>query len=233
MVRFIAASGPGENDRLESVVYTSGGEVIRPNSANNIAQLVGAGGGFTMPDGDTSEVRSTFGGFTLDLQTTYNLDPGPGKLVSAMFFDDEGSLVSDFLYRNAIPGRPDLNTMNTSINMDGNNLNAAGEVNADEANIANKVTSNDVDVSNQLAIGGAASGTHALTSHGTSSLIGEVGIGGGTIAGQALNVTGNARTTGNQHVLGTTQLEGQVGTLLCSIQPMAHSTGTAGNGCAS
>lgn len=197
IARYVPSTNPGSEDRLETVVYTSGGEAITPGQANSIAQLVGAGGGFTMPEGDTSEVKSTFGGFTLDMQTSYGVDPGPGKLVSAMFFNDEGSLVSDFLYRNAVPGRPDLNTMGTSINMDGNNINNVDALSAQRATISGKLFATDAEMSGQVSAGGAAVGANTLTSHGTTLLQGEVGIGGGAIAGQALNVAGNVRFAGN------------------------------------
>ncbi len=41
---------------------------------------------------------------------------------SALFLQD-GTLVDDYLYRNEIPGKPELNVMNTAFSMGGNNVN--------------------------------------------------------------------------------------------------------------
>jgi hypothetical protein len=40
-----------------------------------------------------------------------------GHLVSSLFFDGPGQLASDYLSRNAVPGRPEANQMNTTIHM--------------------------------------------------------------------------------------------------------------------
>lgn len=48
---------------------------------------------------------------------------------------------SDRLYRFQVPGRPELNQMNTAINMGGNNLNNAGNVNGQSATLKGDVTS--------------------------------------------------------------------------------------------
>ena len=209
--RIIPATSASDSDRLESVVYTSGGEVIPAKNAQSIASLVGAGGGYTMPTGNTQEVKSTFGGFSLDMGT-YSANPGNGKLVSAMFFSDEGSLVADFLYRNVIPGRPDLNTMNASINMDRHDVSNAGQVTSQTANISDTLTANNTAVTGKLAVGGGSlTGSNALDVNGTTQLRGALGVGGATVAGQMLAVTGNARISGNAAITGTSTLTGAVG----------------------
>jgi len=115
---------------LEAIIYTRGGEEIEPPQALTISQMLGAGGGFTLKGGNPNTVRATFDGFSLDL-ADYNANPqGTGKLVAALFLNDMGMIASDFLYRNRVPGRPELNTMNTAINMNGNNLDNAADINA-------------------------------------------------------------------------------------------------------
>jgi len=45
-----------------------------------------------------------------------------GHLVSSLFYDGPGQPTSDFLYRSAVPGRPELNQMNEPLTMAGNAL---------------------------------------------------------------------------------------------------------------
>ena len=126
---------------LEAVVYTRGGEEIEPSRALNISQMLGAGGGFTLKGGDRYAVRATFDGFELNL-SDYDADPqGTGKLVSALFLNDMGMIATDFLYRNKVPGRPELNQMNTAIDMGGNNLNNAALVSATAVAATGDITS--------------------------------------------------------------------------------------------
>jgi cytoskeletal protein CcmA (bactofilin family) len=49
-----------------------------------------------------------------------------GHLVSSLFYDGPGQLSTDFLYRNAVPGRPELNRMNTPLRLAGNALVSPG-----------------------------------------------------------------------------------------------------------
>jgi hypothetical protein len=50
-----------------------------------------------------------------------------GHLVSNLFYDGAGQLAADFLYRGAVPGRPELNRMNTPLRLGGAALVAAGD----------------------------------------------------------------------------------------------------------
>lgn len=209
ITRYIPPIG-NQSERLESVVYTSGGEIIPSKNAHAIAQMVGAGGGYTPEKGNTSRVNSTFDGYELDMQISYGVNPGAGKLVSAMFFDDAGAIVSDFLYRNAVPNRPELNTMNTHINMGNNNIDNANHITTVSADVNEHLNAGTAKVSGTLSAGGDQLGSNNFTVHGTSRLEGRVGIGGESQAGQALNVHGNTRVDGILRVTGNTQVDGNV-----------------------
>ncbi|HBO9536458.1 TPA: shufflon system plasmid conjugative transfer pilus tip adhesin PilV, partial [Pseudomonas aeruginosa] len=91
--------------------------------------------------------------------------PGAGHLATALFFDD-GALTNDYLYRNSVAGHPEVNRMNTSIDMGGNNLNNTGTVNATTANIT-----------------------------GNAAVAGNATV-GGTIKGQTADITGETYTGG-------------------------------------
>lgn len=147
---FAARKPDPTKNMLEAIVYTRGGDAIEPNRALAISQMIGASGGFTLKDGDEFAVRSTFDGFDLNL-ADYDANPGgSGKLVSALFLNEMGMIATDFLYRNAVPGHPELNRMNTSIDMGGNSLNNTDTVNAVRANVAGEVVAGGVTASGDV-----------------------------------------------------------------------------------
>lgn len=124
---------PAATNQLESIVLTTGGQAIDEIGTREIAENLGAPGGF-IPSSDPEIVQGVRGGWQLSL-SNYGVNPGVGHTASALFFQD-GTLANDYLYRNAIPGHPELNEMNTAIGMNGNDINNAGTVNAATANIA-------------------------------------------------------------------------------------------------
>ncbi|MEB0284796.1 shufflon system plasmid conjugative transfer pilus tip adhesin PilV, partial [Sphingomonas sp. 10B4] len=80
----------------------------------------------------TSIVQGVRGGWQIAL-SNYGMNPGVGHNASALFLQD-GTLVNDYLYRNAVAGHPEVNTMNTSINVNGNNLNGVNATNTTTLN---------------------------------------------------------------------------------------------------
>lgn len=101
-------------NKLETMIVTTGGETIAETSLRKIAQLMGAAGGY-VSSSNTAVAQGAYGGWQINF-ANYGATPGAGKLAMALFFQDE-SLVSDYLYRNAVPGHPELNQMNTPLNM--------------------------------------------------------------------------------------------------------------------
>ncbi len=114
-------------NKLQTLVVTFNGDAIKELHMIDIAKRIGAQGGYVSTL-DPGVASGSFGGWSTAL-SQYGGSPGGGHLASALFFQD-GALVNDYLYRNAVPGHPELNEMNTAINMKGNDLNNAGTVNA-------------------------------------------------------------------------------------------------------
>ena len=118
-------------NKLETLIVTLGGETIPEMDLRRIAQVSGARGGY-ISSTNTAVATGSYGGWQMPL-ANYGTSPGAGHLATALFFDD-GALVSDYLYRNAVAGHPEFNRMNTAIDMNGNNINNAGTVNATTLN---------------------------------------------------------------------------------------------------
>lgn len=114
-------------NQLEAIVVTVGGQVIPELGIRTIAEHLGGPGGFisALKPGVIQGVR---GGWEVAL-SNYGIDPGQGHTASALFLMD-GDLANDYLYRNAVPGHPEYNRMNTAIDMGGNDINNAGAVTA-------------------------------------------------------------------------------------------------------
>ncbi|NVZ63632.1 shufflon system plasmid conjugative transfer pilus tip adhesin PilV [Pseudomonas gingeri] len=122
----VLARAPAPN-QLESIVITTGGETIDEIGTREIAANLGGTGGF-IPVSNTSIIQGVRGGWQITL-SNYGMNPGVGHTASALFLQD-GSLANDYLYRNAIPGKPELNRMNTDLDMGANNVNNATNVTA-------------------------------------------------------------------------------------------------------
>lgn len=129
-----AAAAPG---RFDALVVTSGGKPIGDKDLAAVALHAGPGSGFITAREpafargaswrmDTTPYRGITcpGGAAAVLQGTA---ADAGHLASNLFYDGAGQLATDFLYRGAVPGRPELNRMNTPLRMGGAALVAAGD----------------------------------------------------------------------------------------------------------
>lgn len=150
-------------NKLQTLIVTTGGETISESSIRRIAKQIGARGGY-VSNVDLTKVEGSFGGWWVPL-ASYGVSPGAGHLATALFFDD-GALTNDYLYRNSVAGHPEVNRMNTSIDMGGNNLNNTGVVNAATANISGNVS-----VAGDATVGGTVKGQ-------TADIAGETYTGG-------------------------------------------------------
>lgn len=133
-------------NQLESIVITTGGETIDEIGTREIAENLGGTGGF-IPTSNTGIVQGVRDGWQIAL-SNYGMNPGVGHTASALFLQD-GTLVNDYLYRNAVAGHPEVNTMHTSINVNGNDLNGVNTTNSTtlnattvNTNVANSNTTN-------------------------------------------------------------------------------------------
>ena len=112
--------------KLDTLVATYGGMAIPDRDIPMAAMLAGQGGGYI-----SAAVPGTARGASWELTTTSyrNVACGSttvltgasandgGHLVSGLFYDGPDQLSTEFLYRNAVPGRPELNQMHAPIHM--------------------------------------------------------------------------------------------------------------------
>ena len=114
---------------LQAVVMSYGGTAMSDKIASKIAGLVGAQGGF-IPKNDSGiyAAGTAYGSFGGWIASTANYGSISGGHLAALLAFNNGQLTSNYLYRNAVPGQPQLNRMGTALDMGGNNLNNAGTV---------------------------------------------------------------------------------------------------------
>lgn len=102
--------------QLQTLIVTTGGDTIGELNLRRIAQLIGAKGGY-ISSADTTKAQGAYGGWSMAL-ASYGVTPGAGHVAMALFFED-GALVSDYLYRSAVTGHPELNQMATNLDLGG------------------------------------------------------------------------------------------------------------------
>ncbi|HEY0843434.1 shufflon system plasmid conjugative transfer pilus tip adhesin PilV [Methylotenera sp.] len=105
---------------LQALAMTSGGTAINDKQATKIANLVGAQGGFIPKNdsgiyaGSPATAYGSYAGWTLPTANYTGISGG--QLASLLTFNN-GQLIDNRLYRNAVPGQPQLNQMNTPLIM--------------------------------------------------------------------------------------------------------------------
>jgi hypothetical protein len=135
---------------LQALVSATNGANIPDAQAAKIASIVGASGGF-VPLNDSGlyqagQAYGSYGGWVLPT-AGYTVAGGhPAGLVSY----NSGQTASNYLYRNAVPGQPQLNRMNTALNMGTNDVNNAGTINASAVKVP---SGNNLRVGNSIYYG--------------------------------------------------------------------------------
>lgn len=137
-------------NKLNSMTFLNGGVKLSKSLARKIAIGIGADGGII----DNGVAQGALGSWTMNLSSFGGYNPGEGSVVIAGFYEN-GINISDYLYRKAVPGHPELNTMSTALNMGGNNITNAATtttttLNATNAN-ATTVTATNVNSTNVTA----------------------------------------------------------------------------------
>ncbi|CAG9165713.1 shufflon system plasmid conjugative transfer pilus tip adhesin PilV [Cupriavidus pinatubonensis] len=125
-------------NNLQALVTTQGGRAITDTrQLVQIAAQAGAQGGFVPyagQNGDPTMVPTNaygaYGAWQVPLASFTN--PGSGRLASLLAFTG-AQANNGYLYRVQVPGHPELNKMQTAIDMGGNDLNSAGRVTANTA----------------------------------------------------------------------------------------------------
>jgi prepilin-type N-terminal cleavage/methylation domain-containing protein len=117
-------------NRLQAMVVAEGGTAIDDLSLGSLAAIVGGSGGGTYSS-DATVIRGAVGGWAIPVATFDNLVNNvsrkcdgtagnvriaAGRPAMALWFEN-GDTSSAFLARDAVPGRPELNAMNTPIVM--------------------------------------------------------------------------------------------------------------------
>lgn len=149
------ARKPNAN-QLEAIVVTTGGQTIPEIGIRTIAENLGGPGGF-ISTLSPNVIQGIRGGWQVAL-SNYAINPGAGHTASALFLMD-GELANDYLYRNAVPGHPEFNTMNTDLNVGGHNINNAAAITA----TGNVTTGADVSARNVTATGTVTAATANVT----------------------------------------------------------------------
>ncbi|WP_437559438.1 shufflon system plasmid conjugative transfer pilus tip adhesin PilV [Acidithiobacillus sulfuriphilus] len=128
-------------NQLQALVTSIGGQTIEGRTAAEIATQAGASGGvigggsgtFAVPGCNAGAACGAYAGWQVSTNGYQNLAPGH---LAALIEYSNGQLQSDYLYRVAVPGQPQLNTMQTNLNMGANSVNNANEVNAQSETLA-------------------------------------------------------------------------------------------------
>ncbi|KTT49673.1 prepilin [Pseudomonas oryzihabitans] len=195
------------HNQLESIVLTTGGQPLNEVGTREIAENLGAAGGF-VPVSNTGIIQGVRGGWSLAL-SNYGVNPGAGHTASALFLQD-GTLANDYLYRNAIAGKPELNRMNTTLNMGGNDL----------ANAANITASGTASISGDVNAGGNVNASNNVNLNGTVNA-------GGDLRAGSLYLRGNASMNGSASVGGNVSVNGDTST--GSLYARGNVNGVTGN----
>lgn len=142
--------------KLQTLIVTTGGVNLSTGKANKIGIRIGANGGYV----ESGNAIGSQGSWSEPL-AKYSFDPGDGHIAIAQFFKD-GVSGNDFLYRKAVSGHPELNTMSTNLSLGGNDINTArnitatGNVSSANATISNNLTAANANVTNNLTTANAS-----------------------------------------------------------------------------
>ncbi|WP_175011493.1 shufflon system plasmid conjugative transfer pilus tip adhesin PilV, partial [Burkholderia lata] len=191
---------------LQVLVYTTGGNVIQDQRLGSIARAAGGFGGMIPINnsgvyaGGAANAYGTFGAWQIP---TAGYGVTGGRPASLLNFNN-GTLTNNFLYRNAVPGQPQLNRMNTGIDMGGNDVTNAGNVATNTLTAAGRIATNGRNPNDMPP--GWAGGVRTMDVYSDGTVA--VGPGGGAqpaaymnytgqISGRQINSTGDVVASGN------------------------------------
>lgn len=124
----VRRTGSGQ---YESVVVAVGGTALGDSDCGDVAMKVGksGGAGACVYSTDANNIRGLGGGIVV-AKASFNSATYPivtGAPVAVSYYS-QGSLVSPYLHRYAVPGQPEATRMHTAIDMNGNALQSASSV---------------------------------------------------------------------------------------------------------
>ena len=128
---------PGQ---LNALVVSEGGTAIDDLTLGGIASVIGAAGGGVYAS-DATNLRGAMGGWITPIGSFANANASgqrcdgsagnvaitAGHPIMALWFNG-GDVTAGFLYRDPVPGHPELNQMNTALDMNNNAINNAATI---------------------------------------------------------------------------------------------------------
>ncbi|MHB1630925.1 MAG: shufflon system plasmid conjugative transfer pilus tip adhesin PilV [Acidithiobacillus sp.] len=124
-------------NQLQALVLGVGGNAIPAKQSGMVATTAGDSGGvigggagdFAVPGCSGGEACGAYAGWSVSTAGYQNVAAAhPAALIEYA----NNQLQSDYLYRVAVPGQPQLNTMQTNLNMGANSVNNAQNVNVNQ-----------------------------------------------------------------------------------------------------
>lgn len=201
---------------LQVLAFGSGGNVITDQELGQIARAAAGSGGFIPANnsgayaGGSANAYGTYGAWKIST-SSYSVGSG-GRPASLLMFSN-GTLSSNYLYRNAIPGQPQLNEMNTALGLNGNNINDVGQL---SANTVVTAAGNGVQVGSSYLYGDTTitalrqnGGLYVQNQAGTAAApINEVGNinSSGTVTAAGAQINGTSNLNGDVNVSGNTTM---------------------------
>ncbi|ECL7345042.1 shufflon system plasmid conjugative transfer pilus tip adhesin PilV [Salmonella enterica subsp. enterica] len=227
------ALNPKQSGHLEAFVLTTGGVDIPFDGMRSISADAGGMAGYVE---NTSVATGAYGGWSVQL-TDYGITASTGHLVSYLSSDVLGSNdeASDRLYRYTVTNRPDLNTMHTAINMDGNNINNGGTINTAAVTASGALQSDSVTTNTLTA--NTSVNTSTLTASNsitTNALTANNSINTNALYANGITTYGNVSATGTVTANGTITGGGTVranGRLSAGEYLQLDKVATAGTAC--
>ncbi|HAF4865886.1 TPA: shufflon system plasmid conjugative transfer pilus tip adhesin PilV [Salmonella enterica] len=227
------ALNPKQSGHLEAFVLTTGGVDIPFDGMRSISADAGGMAGYVE---NTSVATGAYGGWSVQL-TDYGITASTGHLVSYLSSDVLGSNdeASDRLYRYTVTNRPDLNTMHTAINMDGNNINNGGTINTAAVTASGALQSDSVTTNTLTA--NTSVNTSTLTASNsitTNALTANNSINTNALYANGITTYGNVSATGTVTADGTITGGGTVranGRLSAGEYLQLDKVATAGDAC--
>ncbi|MEM0550273.1 MULTISPECIES: shufflon system plasmid conjugative transfer pilus tip adhesin PilV [Aeromonas] len=145
----VSKAGTAPNFRLDAMLLTEGGQSIGLLDSKLVARMIGPAGGY-VESGNATGAMSGWKETGIVAKYGAGANVGDGHLASMMFFSD-GLNQTDYLYRSQVTGKPELNRMNTDLDMGGNSINAIDTLTATSASIdtLNSTTVNAKDVNGE------------------------------------------------------------------------------------
>lgn len=219
-VQRVGAVAPFTFNAMLQTVVTAGGKPIPEGRLRRISQLLGGAGGYVSSIAPTTATGSYNGwSAALPYGGAPGANPGAGTLAGALFYQTAASMNNAYLWRSAVAGHPELNQMNTAIDMQTNNINNAGQVGA-----KNFVSTNGAASTNLINDGG---GNTNLYQAGGLQVVNQAGTAWAPVRAGTVTATGNVTATGTMTANSDIASGGNIWAAGAVTTAWLHSTGSA------